>query len=152
MTTTYECPLCGTDFTGAECRSSCPMSRGCTMVRCPHCAYEFVESGRIADMLRRWIRRAPKCSAGLQPTGAMPITQLPIGESAPIVSIAQTSAARLNRLASYGIVPGSEVRLVSRRPAVVLECGSASVALEDDIASEILVAVTNSGAPHHAGI
>jgi len=107
------------------------------MVRCPHCAYEFVESGRIADMLLRWIRRAPKCS--LENDGATPITELPIGASAAIASITPTSAARLNRLASYGIVPGSEVRLVSRRPAVVLECGTTSVALEDEIAQQIYV-------------
>ena len=137
--TTYECPLCATDFTGAECHSSCPMSKGCAMVRCPHCGYEFVESGRITDMLRRWIRRAPKCGSGLQPAGQLPITDLPLGSSAAVSSIAPTSAARLNRLASYGIIPGSEVRLVSRRPAVVVECGSASVALEDEIAREIYV-------------
>ena len=140
--TTYECPLCATDFTGAECHSSCPMSKGCAMVRCPHCGYEFVESGRFTDMLRRWIRRAPKCSNGLQPAGQFPITDLPLGTSAAVASIAPTSAARLNRLASYGIIPGSEVRLVSRRPAVVVECGSASVALEDEIAREIYVAST----------
>lgn len=110
------------------------------MVRCPHCAYEFVESGRFTDMLRRWIRRAPKCAGRLQPADSMPITDLPLGACAPVTSIAPTSAARLNRLASYGIVPGSEVRLVSRRPAVVLECGSASIALEDEIAQEIYVA------------
>ena len=139
--TTYECPLCATDFTGAECHSSCPMSKGCAMVRCPHCGYEFVESGRFTDMLRRWIRRAPKCV--VQQDGTMPVTELPLGTSAPISSIAPTSAARLNRLASYGIVPGSEVRLVSRRPAVVVECGSASVALEDEIAQEIFVAAAS---------
>ena len=136
---TYECPLCGTDFSGAECHGSCPMSKGCTMVRCPHCAYEFVESGRFTDMLLRWIRRAPKC-ADPRPADAMPIIDMPVGSIASVLSITQTSGARLNRLASYGIVPGSEVRLVSRRPAVVLECGSASVALEDEIAQEIYVA------------
>ncbi len=139
---TYECPLCATDFDGAECHSSCPMSRGCTMVRCPHCGYEFVESGRFADMLRRWIRRAPACAERFQPADSVPITDLPLGTTAPVTSIAPTSAARLNRLASYGIVPGSEVRLVSRRPAVVLECGSASVAVEDEIAWGIYVAPT----------
>ena len=136
---TYECPLCGTDFNGAECHGSCPMSKGCTMVRCPHCSYEFVESGKFTDMLLRWIRRAPKCADLHPPDSATSIVDLPIGSSAPIVSITQSSAARLNRLASYGIVPGSEVRLVSRRPAVVLECGSASIALEDEIAREIYV-------------
>jgi len=49
----YECPLCGTDFEGTNCHTSCPMSNGCAMVRCPRCGYEFVESGKFADMLRR---------------------------------------------------------------------------------------------------
>ncbi len=110
------------------------------MVRCPHCSYEFVESGRIVDMLRRWIRRTPKgaCSATADST-TMPVIDLPVGTSASVAFITATSASRLNRLASYGIVPGTEVRLVSRRPAVVLACGSASVALEDDIGREIYV-------------
>lgn len=135
----YECPLCGLDFQGAECHSSCPLARGCKMVRCPRCSYEFVESGRFADMLRRWIRRAPvaRCDAKRS------IIDLEIGASAEIESIAHTSAARLNRLASYGIVPGTELKLVSRRPAVVVQCGAASVALEDDIAREIFVAAAS---------
>lgn len=129
----YECPLCGTDFTGAECHTSCALARGCTMVRCPHCAYEFVESGRITDMLRRWIRRAP-------PATTNSLADLPVGATAVITAITQTSGARLNRLASYGIVPGSELRLISKRPTIVIECGSATVALEDEIGREILVA------------
>lgn len=132
----YECPLCGTDFTGAECRSSCPMSRGCRMVRCPHCGYEFVESGRITDMLKRWIRRAPETA----PAGAVVrLTDLPVGAKAQVACITPSSASRLNRLASYGIIAGSEVRLLARRPVVVVESGSTSVALEDAISREIYV-------------
>lgn len=52
----YECPLCGTDFEGVTCHSSCPMSSGCAMVRCPRCAYEFVPDGSLVAMIRRWIR------------------------------------------------------------------------------------------------
>lgn len=69
----------------------------------------------------------------------MPVIDLPVGTSASVAFITATSASRLNRLASYGIVPGTVVRLVSRRPAVVLACGSASVALEDEIGREIYV-------------
>ena len=95
-----ECPLCATDFEESDCHSSCPLARGCTMVRCPHCGYEFVESGKIADMLRRWIRRAPvRCEDRLQP-----VTNVPDGTTAPVAAIA-ASSARLNRLASFGIVP-----------------------------------------------
>lgn len=133
----YECPLCSTDFIGAVCRSSCPMSHGCAMVRCPHCAYEFVESGKFTDMLLRWIRRGPPPVA---PKGSLiPITALPLGSSAAIAYITPTSAARLNRLASYGIIPGSEVRLLATRPSVVLSCGSSSLAMEEDVGREIFV-------------
>jgi len=109
------------------------------MVRCPRCAYEFVESGRFADMLRRWIRRAPVCSTAPLDDGTICIADLPVGTTASIASIRRSSAARLNRLASYGIIAGSEVRLIAKKPVIVLGCGSASVALEDEIGREIFV-------------
>jgi len=137
---THECPLCGLDFTGAECHSSCPMARGCAMIRCPRCNYEFVESGRFLDMLRRWIRRAPFCPTG----GDISLLDVPVGMTASITNINSASAARLSRLASYGIAAGSEVRLLARRPAVVLACGSSSVAIEDDVAREIHVRVNRA--------
>jgi Fe2+ transport system protein FeoA len=144
---TYDCPLCGTDFTGAECHSACPMSRGCTMVRCPHCGYEFVESGRFVDMLRRWIRRAPAVADSAHADrSVVRVTELPVGSSAAIAFITPSSATRLNRLASFGIVAGSEVRLLARRPAVVLGCGTSSVALEDDIGREIFVRLSEESA------
>ena len=131
----HECPLCGVDFTGEACRPSCAMARGCSMVRCPRCSYEFVESGRFLDMLRRWVRRAPASPIG----NVVPITALPIGTAAPVAHIATQSAARTSRLASYGIAAGSEVRLLARRPAIVLACGSSSVALDDEVGREIYV-------------
>lgn len=131
--TTYDCPLCGTDFEGTDCRSSCAMSSGCTMIRCPRCGYEFVESGKLVDMLRRWIRRAPA------PCARLSVMDLQVGTTAVIADIAQSSASRLSRLASFGIVPGSEVRLLARRPAVVLACGSSTVAIEDEVAREMYV-------------
>ena len=139
-TKTHECPLCGLDFAGEECHSSCPMARGCAMIRCPRCNYEFVESGRFLDMLRRWVRRAPACRAGDS------LLDVPVGATASITSIGSDSAARLSRLASYGIAAGSEVRLLARRPAVVLACGAASVALEDEVAREIHVRVSQPSA------
>lgn len=139
---TYDCPLCGTDFTGAECHSSCPMSSGCAMVRCPHCGYEFVESGRFVDMLRRWIRRAPAVAEeAMGDRSVVRITELPVGSSAEVAFITPSSASRLNRLASFGIVAGTVVRLIARKPTVVLGCGSSTVALEDEVGREVYVRV-----------
>lgn len=143
----YDCPLCGTDFEHADCKSACPMSHGCAMVRCPRCGYEFVESGKFADMLRRWIRRPPAPAPEPEPEPETPavrrLTDLAPGTTASIAFIAPTSSARINKLASFGLVPGSEIRLVSRRPAVVLQCGATSIAVEDEIGRDIYVRRTS---------
>ena len=112
------------------------------MIRCPRCGYEFVESGRFVDMLRRWIRRAPVCPT----SDAVTLLDLPVGATASILNVETTSAARLSRLASYGIAAGSEVQLLARRPAVVVACGSSSIAVEDDVAREIHVRAISSPA------
>jgi hypothetical protein len=31
------------------------MAAGCAMIRCPRCAYEFVEDGFLARIVRRWL-------------------------------------------------------------------------------------------------
>lgn len=59
----YDCPLCSLAFDGASCHGSCPMSRGCEMVRCPRCQYEFVEDGFLAGLFRRLVRRNTNDSA-----------------------------------------------------------------------------------------
>jgi Fe2+ transport system protein FeoA len=134
----YECPLCATSFEHANCRSSCPIARGCSMVRCPRCGYEFVESGRIADLLRRWIRRAPKTTP-VRDDGAVCLADLRAGESGEVVFISRQSPSRNARLAAYGIVEGTRLTLVARRPTVVLECGATTLAVEPEIGRAIFV-------------
>jgi hypothetical protein len=58
----HDCPLCGLDFAGAACHSTCPFSKGCEMVRCPRCAYEFVEKGFVVSMIRRLFRSPERTS------------------------------------------------------------------------------------------
>jgi hypothetical protein len=50
------CPLCNHSFgdTGENCHSSCPMSAGCGMIKCPRCNYEYVEDSSIVNMFKRW--------------------------------------------------------------------------------------------------
>lgn len=60
---TYVCPLCALDFAGRSCHLACPISRGCAMVRCPRCGYEFVEDGRVARWLRRMFGPRPEAPA-----------------------------------------------------------------------------------------
>jgi hypothetical protein len=40
---------------------------------------------------------------------------------------------------AFGIVPGTQVRLIERKPSIVLACGQTSIAVEDEIGREIYV-------------
>jgi len=46
---------------------------------------------------------------------------------------------RADRLASLGIYPGSEVELVQRLPAYVIEAGETRLAIDADVAQRIFV-------------
>ncbi len=47
--------------------------------------------------------------------------------------------ARLDKLSSLGIVPGSIVRVHQKKPSFVLEIDETELALDEDIAKEIYV-------------
>lgn len=55
----YTCPLCSCHFggSGESCHSSCPMSRGCKMIKCPRCNYEFVEESSIVNFVRKLMKK-----------------------------------------------------------------------------------------------
>jgi len=62
------CPLCATAFDGMHsCRAQCPLASTCSLVRCPHCGYEFPDPGRsrLVQLLDRCLRLVgSKRSAG----------------------------------------------------------------------------------------
>jgi DtxR family Mn-dependent transcriptional regulator len=69
------------------------------------------------------------------------LIDVPVGATASIAYIASKTSARIERLAAFGIIPGSGVQLIARRPSCVVSCGATSIALDDDIAREIYVVI-----------
>ena len=67
------------------------------------------------------------------------LIDIPIGSSGNVVFIAPRSVQRLNRLAAFGVVPGSQVRLIEKKPSVIFACGQTSIAVEEEIGREIYV-------------
>lgn len=140
--TNLQCPLCSTDFEAESCHGSCPMSRHCAMSRCPRCGYEFVTNGGVASLLRKLFQRRQVRSRGdLGAARDVRVIDLPVGASASIAFIESKTLTRLEKLAAFGIVPGSEIRLVARKPSCVIATGATSIALEDDIGREIYVRI-----------
>jgi Fe2+ transport system protein FeoA len=56
-----------------------------------------------------------------------------------IVGAVAGSATRIDKLASVGILPGVELRIQQTRPVVVVESDETVLALERDIAADVVV-------------
>ena len=59
------CRLCGTAFLAtAQCHASCPLARGCAMIRCPSCGYETPDASRstLARWLGAWLGSSPEAT------------------------------------------------------------------------------------------
>jgi DtxR family Mn-dependent transcriptional regulator len=117
------------------------------------CEFEHILSERVVDRVCTFLGHPPNCPHGHPiPQGSCcavytkkvdplitRLVDLPLGASGSVVFIAPKSVSRLNKLAAFGLVPGSNVRLIERKPSVVLSCGQTSIAVEDEIGKEIYV-------------
>ncbi len=119
------------------------------------CEMEHMLSDAVVDRVCTFLGHPPVCPHGKRiPSGdccrlyskqieplVMRVIDLPVGATASIAFIAPKTLARLEKLAAFGIVPGSEIRLVARKPSCVIAAGAMSIALEDEIGREIYVRV-----------
>jgi len=117
------------------------------------CEMEHMLSEPVVDRVCTFLGHPPVCPHGKAvPEGAccrlfskhvepliVRVTELPIGATASIAYIAPKTLSRIDRLAAFGIVPGSEIRLIARNPSCVVACGASSIALDDEIGREIYV-------------
>ena len=71
--------------------------------------------------------------------GPRPVSRLRVGDSGIIARIASAAPERVVKLSSLGVMPGVRVTLVQRNPAVVLRIAETSIALDGEVADDILV-------------
>ncbi|MEI7892889.1 MAG: hypothetical protein WCI05_07350 [Myxococcales bacterium] len=51
-----DCGLCGFSFArdeAASCHRGCPMARGCGLVSCPSCGYEFPAESKLVALVTK---------------------------------------------------------------------------------------------------
>ena len=136
------CPLCGFEFRKSEslCHHGCPLGAMCNLNRCPYCEYEFPEGPAKGSWLRRLLQRNPESvPEGMPEEGLLTVKGLAAGDRAQVLCLAGESPSRRNHLAVFGLVPGSEIRLLQRYPSFVVEIGETVLALEADVAGDIVV-------------
>ena len=133
------CPLCGFEFEKVDtlCQHGCPFRTTCNLTRCPSCDYEFPEQPRALSWMQRLFGRKTddeidRCEQ------FMTVGDLHSGETVEVISLA-SAAARQNHLAVFGLVPGSALTLVQKKPSYVVRIGETELALDAEIAREIMV-------------
>jgi len=117
------------------------------------CEFEHILSLEATDSVCTLLGHPPTCPHGKAiPPGeccasfhkmmrplVTGLAALPIGAQARIVFVAARYHDRMDRLASFGIVPGTEIRLRQKAPSFVIELGETMIALDSEIAGEIYV-------------
>lgn len=140
------CPLCGLGFERRDtlCAHACPLGAMCRLIRCPGCEYEFPETPSGISWLARLLGRpAPPESPGSHPS----LLEIERGERVRVLCLGARSSGRYLPLAAFGFVPGAELELLQRRPACVVRIDETELALDPDIAREILVERLDAQAP-----
>ena len=111
----------------------------CNLNRCPYCEYEFPEGPQKGSWLRRLLQRKEATVPPLPDEGLLTVKTLAAGERAEVLCLAGDSPSRRNHLAVFGLVPGSELRLLQRHPSFVVEIGETVLALDADVAGDIVL-------------
>jgi Fe2+ transport system protein FeoA len=81
------------------------------------------------------------CPIGTNFFLSQPLASLHPGQRATIRRLAAASAADLRKLLALGLLPGVEVEVERRWPAVVLRLDAATVAIDVGLAGAVLVAL-----------
>jgi Fe2+ transport system protein FeoA len=144
------CGLCGHRFdpSALACHSECPLGAHCTLICCPRCGYQVVDTGRtfLGRLLARLLRTRPEPAPGpvrlrepAEPRETIPLSHVLPGREVEVVSLRDLPGPRASRLAAFGIVPGSRVEVLQRRPTPVIRVGETEIALGPEVLERIEV-------------
>jgi len=145
------CGLCGHRFDASDlaCHTACPLGSHCTLICCPNCGYQVVDATRTR--IGGWLSRRSgsyrvMAEASPEPVAPTPRETIPLSHVLPgrvveVVALRDMAGPRISRLGAFGIVPGSRIEVVQRRPAPVVRMGETEIALALDILEHIQVAV-----------
>ncbi|CAK0744802.1 DtxR family transcriptional regulator, Mn-dependent transcriptional regulator [Gammaproteobacteria bacterium] len=74
----------------------------------------------------------------------LPLSKLEIGDQAQLISLDTKDPQRMHRLLNLGLLPGEEVTLQQRHPALVVQIGLRQIAFEEAIGHDIKVMKKNN--------
>jgi len=117
------------------------------------CKMEHILSEELTDSVCTFLGHPPTCPhdkaiprgecckkyrVDVQPV-VVRLTDFEVGQRGKIVFITPSEASRIGRLSSIGIIPGSTIKLIQRRPSVVLQIDETTIAIDPELAKEIFI-------------
>jgi DtxR family Mn-dependent transcriptional regulator len=117
------------------------------------CEFEHILAPGVTDGICTLLGHPRECPHGSPiPEGAccqevrrqvasivFPLTELKTGETARIAYITTTHHPRLHKLLSFGISPGSTVKIHQKFPSLIIQSEHTELALEESVARDIFV-------------
>jgi len=123
------------------------------IVRDQACEFEHILMDEVTDSICTFLGHPLRCPHGRPiPPGkccskfaneikpfVKPLTELKIGDYAKIVFMSPKTHTRLDRLMTFGLTPGSVIKLHQKKPSLVVQIGETDLALDNDVARNIYV-------------
>lgn len=117
------------------------------------CKMEHVLSAELTDSVCTFLGHPPTCPHGKPiPQGdcckkytvdihpvVVRLPEFEVGMPAKVVFIKPSDASRISRLSSFGILPGTVIKLIQRKPSIVIQIDETTIAIDPELANEIFV-------------
>lgn len=117
------------------------------------CRIEHILSEELTDSVCTFLGHPTTCPhGGIIPRGeccmknrmdvqpvVMRLTDFEVGHKCKINFITPTEASVISRLSAIGVIPGSVIKLIQKKPSIVLQIDETTIAIDHDTAKEIFV-------------
>ncbi len=117
------------------------------------CKVEHILSEELTDSVCTFLGHPPVCPHGKPiPRGeccrkysldvkpvVVRLNDFEVGRAGKIVFITPSEASRIGRLSSIGIIPGTIIKLLQKKPSIVLQMDETTIAIDPELAREIFV-------------
>jgi DtxR family Mn-dependent transcriptional regulator len=117
------------------------------------CKMEHILSEELTDSVCTFLGHPPTCPHGkpiprgecckkyrvdVQPV-VVRLADFEVGHRGKILFITPSEVARIGRLSSIGIIPGTVIKMIQKRPSIVLQVDETTIAIDPELAKEIFV-------------
>ena len=139
-----ECGLCGYEYNPDQhiaCQS-CPLHSDCNLVCCPACGYQTVDPK--GSFLVKLVSYLPKFNGASRmrrdSIKGFSLMDIAPGGHAEVIGFSDDFPAdRKAYLQAYGLVLNHQIQVVQHSPVTIIRLDNIELALENDLAREIIV-------------